>query len=117
MTARLTAAIPKLASLDIERSIAFYGRLDFTRFAVYPDYGIVERDGVQIHLRLCDDPNIPLSTGCRINVDDVAELNDTFSRLGAVHSNGALSIKPWGWREFSITDIDGNLITFAERPA
>jgi hypothetical protein len=39
MTPRLIAAIPKLASLDIERSLAFYESLGFTRRGNYPDYG------------------------------------------------------------------------------
>jgi hypothetical protein len=25
-----------------------------------------------------------------------------------------MSLKPWGLREFSILDVDGNLVTFAE---
>jgi hypothetical protein len=117
VNARLTSAVPKLASLDIQRSVAFYQRIGFASLGASPDYGIVVRDGVQIHLWLCDDPNIPKATGCRINVDGVAELYDAMSVLGVVHPNGALSTKPWGWREFSITDNDGNLITFGEQAA
>ena len=62
IAARLISAIPKLASLDIERSGA------------YPDY----------------------------------------SALGVIHPNGRLEDKPWGVREFSILDADGNLITFQQ---
>ena len=52
MSQRLIAAIPKLASLDMERSLAFFERLGFKRRGSYPDYGIIERDGVQIHFWL-----------------------------------------------------------------
>jgi hypothetical protein len=65
------AAIPKLASLDIERTVAFFERLGFARKAAYPDYAIIERDGVEIHFWLCADPRIPKETGmpdcCRGN--------------------------------------------------
>jgi hypothetical protein len=110
----LKAAIPKLASLDIERSLAFFERLGFSRKAAYPDYGIIERDGVEIHFWLCTDARIPKETGCRISVEGIESLFDTFSAQGVIHPNGPLSLKPWGVREFSIVDADGNLLTFQE---
>jgi len=114
MTARLKAAIPKLASLDIERSVAFFERLGFARKASYPDYGVIERDGVEIHFWLCADPRIPKETGCRIVVEGIQSLFETYSTQGVIHPNGHLSLKPWGLREFSILDADGNLLTFEE---
>jgi hypothetical protein len=117
MTPRLKATIPKLASLDIERSLAFFERLGFARKASYPDYGIIERDGVQIHFWLCTDPRIPKETACRIAVEGIDGLCETFSAQGVIHPNGHLSVKPWGLREFSILDTDGNLLTFQEASA
>ena len=108
------SAIPKLASLDIQRSIAFFEKLGFTKAAQYPDYGIVQRDGVQIHFWLCTDPAVPHTTGCRIHVSDIETLFASYSKLGVIHPNDPLSVKPWGLREFSILDMDGNLVTFAE---
>jgi catechol 2,3-dioxygenase-like lactoylglutathione lyase family enzyme len=108
------SAIPKLASLDIQRSIAFFEKLGFTKAAHYPDYGIVQQDAVQIHFWLCTDAAIPRSTGCRINVSDIEALFANYSKLGVIHPNDPLSLKPWGLREFSILDADGNLVTFAE---
>jgi hypothetical protein len=107
------SAIPKLASLDIQRSITFYEKLGFAQSAHYPDYGIVEQDGVQIHFWLCTDPAIPKATGCRINVSDIGTLFAAYSKVGVVHPNDPLTLKPWGLREFSILDVDGNLVTFA----
>lgn len=114
MTLRLVAAIPKLASLDIERSLAFFERLGFERKGSYPDYGIIQRDGVQIHFWLCDDPGVPKVTGCRITVERIDALYERYSAEGVIHPNGALAVKPWGVREFSILDVDGNLLTFQE---
>jgi hypothetical protein len=109
------SAVPKLASLDIQRSIAFFEKLGFAKSAHYPDYGIVEQDSVQIHFWLCTDPAVPKATGCRINVSGVDELFATYSKLGVIHPNDPLTLKPWGLREFSILDVDGNLVTFSEQ--
>lgn len=114
MSARLVAAIPKLASLDIERSLAFFERLGFWRRGSYPDYGIVERDGVQIHFWLCTDARIPKETACRIAVEGIEQLFEEFSAQQVVHPNGKLARKPWGVWEFSILDPDGNLVTLQQ---
>jgi catechol 2,3-dioxygenase-like lactoylglutathione lyase family enzyme len=116
MPARLVAAIPKLASLDIERSLAFCENLGFTRVGAHPDYGMVERDGVQIHFWLCQDPRIPTETACRIAVEGIEQLFEAYSEKGVIHPNGSLAVKPWGVSEFSVLDPDGNLITF-QQPA
>lgn len=114
MSSRLIASIPKLASLDIDRSLTFFRRLGFKQHGSFSDYGIIQRDGVQIHFWLCDDPRIPKETACRITVEGIDELFEEFSGYGVIHPNGSLSSKPWGVREFSIMDIDGNLLTFQE---
>jgi catechol 2,3-dioxygenase-like lactoylglutathione lyase family enzyme len=114
MTARLIAATPKLASLDIERSLIFFERLGFKRLHTSTDYGVARRDSVSVHFWLCSDPRTPKETGCRISVEGIGELFETYSKLGVVHPNGQLEPKPWGMREFSILDADGNLVTFNE---
>ena len=114
MQARLLAAIPKLASLDIERSLAFFERLGFRRRGAHPDYGMVERDGVQVHFWLCHDPHVPTQTACRIAVDGIDALYHAYSSLDVIHPNGRLEGKPWGVREFSVLDPDGNLVTFQQ---
>jgi hypothetical protein len=114
---RLKSTIPKLPATSIARSIEFYETLGFSQLLAYPDYGIVERDDVQIHLWRCANPEIARSSGCRVVVEGVAELYARYSSLNLIHPNGALETKPWGWREFSVLDADGNLLTFAERAA
>lgn len=117
MPARLLAAIPKLASLDIERSLSFFERLGFKRRGSHPDYGMIERDDVQIHFWRCQDPRIPTETACRIAVDGIEQLFEAYSKLGVIHPNGSLEAKPWGVSEFSLLDPDGNLITFQQPSA
>jgi hypothetical protein len=116
MPPRFLAAIPKLASLDIERSLGFFEGLGFARRGDHPDYGIVERDGIQIHFWLCEDARIPTETACRVAVEGIEELFEVYSAKGVIHPNGSLALKPWGVREFSVLDPDGNLITF-QQPA
>jgi hypothetical protein len=113
MHAWLKAAIPKLASLDIERSVAFFERLGFQRVAVHPTVAMVTRDAVDIHFWLTNDPAIPQATGCRVNVDGIERLYEEFKPLQVVHPRDPLGDKPWGLREFSILDVDGNVLTFA----
>jgi hypothetical protein len=114
MASRLLTAIPKLASLDIEKSLTFFERLGFARRFESSSYGVAERDNVAIHFWLCSDPRTPTETGCRIAVEGIDELFEAYAQLNVVHPNGGLEQKPWGLREFSITDTDGTLVTFQE---
>lgn len=116
--AQLERAVPVLASLDIEATQRFYAeKLGFTAVARYPDYGIVERDGVQIHFWLTDDADIPKATSCRVDVDGVDHLYEEMSAAQVVHPNGPLTDQPWGLREFAVLDGDGNMIKFGQRTA
>jgi catechol 2,3-dioxygenase-like lactoylglutathione lyase family enzyme len=110
----LIAAIPKLASLDVPRSVAFFEKLGFKALHTSREYGVIRRDSVSLHFWLCTDPRTPRETGCRVMVEGVDALYAAFKPLGVVHPNGHLESKPWGTREFSITDPDGNLVTFNE---
>lgn len=114
MTSRLVAATPKLASLDVKRSLTFFEQLGFKTLHTSREYGVAQRDSVSLHFWLCSDPRIPQETGCRISVDGIDELFETYSSLGVIHPNGHLEAKAWGGREFSILDPDGNLVTFNE---
>lgn len=116
--AQLERAVPVLASLDIEATQRFYAdKLGFTAVARYPDYGIVERDNVQIHFWLTDDADIPRATSCRVDVDGVDQLYEEMNASGVVHPNGPLTDQPWGLREFAVLDGDGNMIKFGQRAA
>lgn len=115
---RLTAAVPVLASLDIERSVRFYtARPGFTKVhAAAGVYGIVSRDGIEIHLRACPDRPIAAHTGCRVHVAGIDALYRELAPHGVVHPNAPLRDRPWGVREFAVLDCDGNLVTFVEWP-
>jgi catechol 2,3-dioxygenase-like lactoylglutathione lyase family enzyme len=109
------AAVPVLASLDIQRSVDFFAnRLGFTvRYASHGEYGIVARGDVTIHFWACNDPAIPSVTGCRVRVRNIDPLYVHCTRERIVHPNGLLKTTPWN-REFAILDPDKNLVTFFE---
>ena len=113
---QLKRGIPILASLDLEATQRFYSeRFGFTARSNYPDYAIVERDEVEIHFWLTDDPAIPKQTACYVRVTGIDSLYAEYLAKGVVHPNGPLTDKPSGQREFGVLDGDGNLIRFGER--
>lgn len=62
---------------------AFYimdrGFLDFERL-----YRFARRDSVSVHFWLCSDARIPNETGCRISVEGIDELFETYAKSGVV---------------------------------
>ena len=116
MAAKLVAAQPVLASLDIRRSVNFYRDvLGFEEIYCEPGtWGVVARDAVQIHFWACSDRAIAEATSCRIEVKDITTLYGHCTQHNIVHSNAPLAPKPWGTNEFGVLDPDGNLITFFE---
>jgi catechol 2,3-dioxygenase-like lactoylglutathione lyase family enzyme len=109
-------ATPVLASLDIRRSVDFFvSKLGFKElYAVQGEYGVVRNGEVGIHFWACSDPKIPGATSCRVQVRNIDQLSQQCEAHGIVHPKGKLEAKPWGSREFSITDVDGNLVAFYE---
>lgn len=111
----LLSAIPILASVNKRRTIAFYTeKLDFTLHADWDGYLIFNKEHISLHFWSTDDPEIPKHTGCYINVNNVEQLYRQYVPLGVVHPNGKLAEKPWGMRQFSILDNNGNIIHFGE---
>jgi catechol 2,3-dioxygenase-like lactoylglutathione lyase family enzyme len=113
----LTAAVPILPARDVEATARFYrDRLGFQIVHAEREYGIVARDGVEVHFWGPSGIDPAETDGmCRIGVNGIDELYEQCGRAGIVHPNGPLQRKPWGTREFAATDLDNNLITFFER--
>lgn len=116
MGERFLSATPVLASLDIERSVRFFvTHFDFAAQHVeHGVYGVVTRDDVALHFWACSDRHIAENTSCRFRVDHVDALYARCNLAGIVHPNAPLDDKPWGAREFAITDPDGNLVWFSQ---
>lgn len=116
MPSRFTATVPIIPARDIAASAAFYrDKLHFTVRHLEDEYGIVERDDIQVHFW---GPSgiapTASNTMIRIEVTEIDELFAACSEMGIVHPNAPLKEQPWGLREFAIGDLDGNLVTFFE---
>jgi len=111
----LQSAVPILASLNAEETIKFYTeKLGFTFYNNWDGYLIFSKDDIQIHLWPTTDEEIPKSTGCYVRVTAVDELFTIYQQQNVVHPNGKLKNMPWGMRQFSILDNNGNIIHFGE---
>jgi hypothetical protein len=56
-------------------------------------------------------------TMIRLGVRGIDELHAHCQAEDIVHPNAPLEEKPWGMREFSVIDHDGNLVTLFEAPS
>jgi catechol 2,3-dioxygenase-like lactoylglutathione lyase family enzyme len=127
----LVSAVPTLPSADLDRSLEFYR--DLLGFEVVhrdDGFAVLRRDTVTLNLwgatdeawRASLDADKPVSSGtesfiagtasCRIAVTGIEELFAACRAHEIVHPNGALAERPWGAREFTVLDPDGNGVTF-----
>jgi hypothetical protein len=113
------SAVPIIPARDIEAAAAWYrDELGFEVFHVEREYGIVGRGESWIHFwgpsEIAPENSM---TMIRLGVRGIDELYAHCQERGIVHPNDPLTEKPWRFREFSVTDRDGNLVTFFEPPA
>lgn len=130
---KIMRAIPALPVRDVSRSVEFYrDKLGFTLAYRQEGFARFERDAAEIHVWAAADESWrtrsgsePVCSGaesfiagtasCRVHVEGVDELYETFQPLGILHPHGEIVDQWWGSREFAAVDPDGNLITFFER--
>jgi catechol 2,3-dioxygenase-like lactoylglutathione lyase family enzyme len=109
----LESAIPVLPVQDVPKAVAFYReRLGFEpRFELGP-YAGVGRGAVEVHLDGSAPPSARVTA--RFAVAGVDALYAELERQAVIHPAEPLETKPWGMRQFSALDCDGNRLTFAE---
>jgi catechol 2,3-dioxygenase-like lactoylglutathione lyase family enzyme len=115
-------ATPTLPSRDLAATSAFYAQLGFRE--VFRDAGwlIVARGALQLEFfpRPKLDPRANYA-GCCLRVADARALHAAFSGAGLpAGSQGIPRLtapvdQPWGFREFALLDLDGNLLRGLER--
>lgn len=115
----LTDINPKLPMRDKKATKAFYlNQLGFKTFGDtdYEGYLMVKRDTIQLHFFEFKALNPKENYGqVYIRTNNIEALYQSFlDAKTIIHPNGALELKPWGQREFSILDPDNNLLTFGE---
>jgi hypothetical protein len=100
-------------SLDwFQRKLGF--RPEFQYPAENPDYAIVSRDGVEIHLRAASVDAARNPCQCYFGVSGVEELYHEYLVRGVIHPGGDLETKPWGQKEFTVLELNGAILVFGE---
>jgi catechol 2,3-dioxygenase-like lactoylglutathione lyase family enzyme len=112
------SAVP-IVPREIEASAAWYrDHLGFEVFHTEREYGIVGRGETWFHFwgpsEIAPEDS---TTMIRVGVRGIDELYDHCAVEGILHPTTTLAEQPWGLREFSVIDHDGNLVTFFEPPA
>jgi catechol 2,3-dioxygenase-like lactoylglutathione lyase family enzyme len=120
--AKLIAIAPQFLVCDLQAACDFYvDRLGFRLAFTYGDfYAGVERDGIMIHLKLSDTPDLSRQVKQRedhldvyISVEDAAALYAEYQSRGVVFAQ-PLEVKPWGMREFVVWDSSGYILHFGQ---
>lgn len=115
----LVSINPKLPIRNRNVTIDYYiNSLGFKKVGVidYPDYLMIEKDGIEIHFFLFEALEPKENYGqVYIRTNEIDALYQSLLNTKVpIHPNGALEIKPWGQKEFSLLDPDHNLLTFGE---
>jgi catechol 2,3-dioxygenase-like lactoylglutathione lyase family enzyme len=122
---------------DVAKASTFYVQhLGFSVGYSDEDFARLLRDDAELHLWAANDeswrerPDLeghPVRSGaesfiagtasCRIEVDEVDTLYGEMLRAGVLHptDQGEAVNTNWGTREFAVTDLEGNLLTFFRR--
>lgn len=114
----LTDIHPKLPMRNKSVTKDFYlAKLGFSEFgsSVFEDYLMVQKDDIQIHFFAFDKLDPKENYGqVYIRTNDIDSLYQSLLDKKIIHPNGALQLKPWGLKEFSVLDPDNNLLTFGQ---
>ena len=123
-----TAARPQLLVHEVVPAAEHYrDRLGFEIEFLYgkpPFYASVRRDGVSLHLKHVDKPELGRSNRAAgdgsidvyIHTEDVDSLYEELKTRGA-KIVGELEAKPWGLKEFEVEASGGYVLCFAQRIA
>ena len=115
----LTQVHPKIPMRNKKITLEFYiNSLGFEEIGTvdFEGYLMIKRDQIELHFFLFKTIS-PLENYSQIYIrtDDIEGLYEDFIRKQIeIHPNGKLQRKPWGQKEFSILDPDGNLLTFGQ---
>ncbi|MEO7309182.1 MAG: VOC family protein [Chitinophagaceae bacterium] len=107
--------IPVIPSLDLQRSAEFYKTYFDCQADWYDEYVVLHNtDHFSIHIWKSNDPYLCINSGFYLRVKNVDAMFERLNIPGVIHPNGQLETKPWGMKEFAITDPDGNLVRIGE---
>lgn len=113
-----TSIHPKLPMRDKAATKQFFiDQLGFAQFGgEYPDYLMVEKDGIQIHFFLFRELDPKENYGqVYIRTDRIEEVYEYINGRGV--KTTPLTTRPWGQKEFALLDPDNNLLTIGQSPS
>lgn len=115
----MTTVIPKLPMINKENTRQFYlNFLECTDIGTedFNGYLIVKKENIEIHFFEFKNLEKKENYGqIYIRVNNIEVLyKSIIANNGPIHPSGALQLKPWGQKEFSLLDPNYNLITFGE---
>ncbi|MBA3912796.1 MAG: VOC family protein [Acidobacteriales bacterium] len=119
MAAVINHISPALPAKDLPGTMQWYEqKLGFRKTFVYPhespNYGAVSRDSAEIHFFQSEADPKNNQFVVYMRVAGIDHLYDHCQQHGIVHPEGQLESKPWGQREFTVTDPNGSLLRFGE---
>ena len=98
---------------DVNAAVAFYGdKLGFQKAFEQGNYAGVTRGPIEIHLSGYAQGATPVEI--RVDLAGVDALHGEVAPKGIIDPEQPLETKPWGMRQFSVLDLDGNRIVFAQ---
>ena len=107
----LVAAVPVVQVSDLAAARDFWCEtLGFTLAFDMGDYCGVQRGAVEVHLDATQPAGVG-SVSVRLHAPDVDAVHAAIDPA-AVDPAEPLETKPWGTRQFSVRDADGNRVTF-----
>ena len=109
----LIRSVPVLPVNDVPKAVAFYrDNLGFAQAFEQGTYAGVQRGPIELHLNGYVQSVVPII--CRVDVRGVDALYGEIEPKGIVDPQEPINTKPWGMRQFTVIDLCGNRITFAE---
>jgi catechol 2,3-dioxygenase-like lactoylglutathione lyase family enzyme/DNA-binding HxlR family transcriptional regulator len=98
---------------NLAAALAHYESLGFETESFDDGYGFANWRGLSIHLAVQPDHNAQANrTAAYFQVGDVDAVETAWSKTGLGGVTSPVEEKPWGMREGSHTDPDGNVIRF-----
>lgn len=114
----ISSIIPKLPMRNKLATRQYYEMLGFASIGStdYAEYLMMQRDGQELHFFLFETIDPAENDGqVYIRTSEIDALYAKCISHGiAIHPNGALEVKPWCQKEFSLLDPDNNLLTFGQ---
>ncbi len=112
----LISVCPRLPMRNIQKTKEYYYRLNFSVLADYGNYLMMAVDDIEVHFFEFKGLNPTKNYGqVYIRTHHIENVYQSLlEKKIEIHPNGALELKPWGQKEFSLLDPDFNLLTFGQ---